>query len=334
MTAARIPWQAKFVALAVIWGASFLLMKIGLESLAPLQIATLRVLSGAATVMIVGSLLGARLPRQPRVWLHLAVSGLFLCSLPFTLFPLGEQRVSSALAGIGNATTPLATVVFSLLLIPTDRLGARKIVSVIVGFVGVVVILQPWQAQDRPDLFGFGMTLVAGASYGLGWTYLRRFLGPGDVGGLGLPAAQLAMSSVQLAVVTTGWWLLHLVTRVTGVTGDTGDSVAPWSPARGSEHLVSSVVAVLVLGVVGTGLAFALQFDIVRAVGPTVGASVTYVIPVVAVALGVVFLHERLQWPQVVGAAVVLAAAVVIGMPSGRRQRRPATVEPVERLSG
>ena len=318
MTLPRTPWQAKFVALAVIWGASFLLMKIGLESLAPLQIATLRVLSGAATVLLVGSLLGARLPGERRVWLHLAVSGLFLCSLPFTLFPLGEQRVSSALAGIGNATTPLATVVFSLLLIPADRLGARKVVSVLVGFVGVVVILQPWQAQDRPDLFGFGMTLVAGASYGLGWTYLRRFLGPGDVGGLGLPAAQLAMSSFQLVVVTTGWWLLHRAGHP-----------APWSPIAGSGHPGSSVLAVLALGIVGTGLAFALQFDIVRAVGPTVGASVTYVIPVVAVALGVVFLHERLRWPQVAGAAIVLAAAVVIGVPP---RRRPAdAAEPAKR---
>jgi drug/metabolite transporter (DMT)-like permease len=318
MTVPRIPWQAKFVALALIWGASFLLMKVGLESLAPLQIATLRVLSGAVTVLLVGSLLGAKLPRERRVWLHLAVSGLFLCSLPFTLFPLGEQRVSSALAGIGNGTTPLATVVFSMLLIPADRLGARRILSVLIGFVGVVVILQPWQTSGRPDLFGFGMTLVAGASYGLGWTYLKRSLGPADVGGLGLPAAQLTMSSVQLVVVTTVWWVLH-----------PDGLAAPWSPVGGSIHVVASVVAVLALGVVGTGLAFALQFDVVRAVGPTVGASVTYVIPVVAVGLGVTFLHERLQWPQVVGAAIVLAAAVVIGMPPRSQPSRPAAAETI-----
>jgi drug/metabolite transporter (DMT)-like permease len=78
-------------------------------------------------------------------------------------------------------------------------------------------------------------------------------------------------------------------------------------------------VAILVLGVVGTGLAFVLQYDVVREVGPTVGATVTYVIPVVAVVLGMVFLHERLQWPQVAGAAIVLASAVAIG----RARRRP-----------
>jgi drug/metabolite transporter (DMT)-like permease len=82
------------------------------------------------------------------------------------------------------------------------------------------------------------------------------------------------------------------------------------------------VVAILVLGVVGTGLAFVLQYDVVREVGPTVGATVTYVIPVVAVVLGTVFLHERLQWPQVAGAAIVLASAVAIG----RVRRRPVAL--------
>jgi drug/metabolite transporter (DMT)-like permease len=303
----RVPWQAKFTALAVIWGASFLLMKIGLQSLQPLQVATLRVLTGAATILVVASMSGVRLPRQRRVWLHLAVSGFFLCSLPFTLFPLGEERVTSALAGIGNATTPLATVVFGMALIPAYRLSARKLSAVLLGFLGVIVIMQPWASLGRPDLLGFGMTLVAGASYGLGWTYLKRFLGPGDVGGLSLPAAQLSMSAVQMIVLVTCWWLVHRDTLA-----------APWSTVPGSGPAHWPVVAVLGLGIVGTGLAFSLQFDVMRAVGPTVGATVTYVIPVVAVVLGIVFLHERLHWPQVVGAVIVLCAAVVTGLPDRR----------------
>jgi drug/metabolite transporter (DMT)-like permease len=73
------------------------------------------------------------------------------------------------------------------------------------------------------------------------------------------------------------------------------------------------VVAVLVLGIVGTGIAMSFQYDVVRAAGPTVGASVTYLIPIVAVSVGVLFLGERLQWPQFAGAAVVLGVAVLIG---------------------
>lgn len=323
----RVPWQVKFAALALIWGASFLLMKVGLQALAPLQIAALRILTGAVTVLLVASLARVRLPREPRVWRHLVVSGFFLCSLPFTLFPIGEERVTSALAGIGNATTPLATVAFTLLLVPGERLPPVRLGAVVAGFLGVVIVMQPWQAHGRPDLLGFGMTLLAGASYGLGWTYLKRHLGPGDAGGLALPAAQLVTASAQMLVLVMGWWLWQrdvLAAPWSPVPwSPVPGSPVPGSPLPGSGPLLGPLAAVLVLGVVGTGAAFALQFDVVRAVGPTVGATVTYLIPVVAVLLGVVFLHERLQWPQLVGAAVVLGAAVLVGRP-GLRASEPS----------
>jgi drug/metabolite transporter (DMT)-like permease len=319
----RVPWQVKFGALALIWGGSFLLMKVGLQALAPVQIATLRIVCGAVTVLVTALAMGVRLPRWGRVWAHLFVAGFVLCSLPFTLFPLGEERVSSALAGIGNATTPLSAVLFTLLLLRAERADRRTLLAVVAGFLGVVVILQPWQAQGRPDALGFAMTLLAGASYGLGWTYVKRFLAKDDIGGLGMPAAQLVMAAAQMAVVTLVWWWLHRDGDPTGIP-------APWSPVPGSGPVLWPVVAVLVLGVVGTGLAFALQYDVVREVGPTVGATVTYVIPVVAVVLGIVFLHERLQWPQVVGAAVVLAAAVVIGRPRRRIPTAEDELVPVE----
>jgi drug/metabolite transporter (DMT)-like permease len=310
----NVPWPVKFGALALIWGGSFLLMKVGLEALVPVQIATLRILTGAATVLASALIMGVRLPSWGRVWGHLSVAGFVLCCLPFTLFPLGEERVSSALAGVGNATTPLSAVLFTALLLPSQRADRRTGLAVAAGFLGVVVILQPWEAQGRPDVLGFGMTLLAGASYGLGWTYVKRFLAKDDIGGLGLPAAQLLTAAAQMSVVTLGWWWLHR-------EGDLGRIPAPGSTVAGSGPALWPLVAVLALGVVGTGLAFVLQYDVVREVGPTIGATVTYVIPVVAVVLGVVFLHERLHWPQAAGAAVVLASAVVIGRP----RRRPRT---------
>jgi len=219
---------------------------------------------------------------------------------------LGEERVSSALAGIGNSITPIATVVFSLLLLRNDPIGARKVVGVLIGFAGVLIIMQPWQSQGRPDLVGFGITLVAGMSYGLGWTYTKRFLGKADFGGLTLPTAQMLTSAGQMLVALTIWWLTQRARL---------SLAAPWSlhanTAGGSVLL--PLLAVLALGVVGTGIAMSFQYDVVRAAGPTVGASVTYLIPVVSVALGVLVLGERLQWPQFAGAAVVLGAAVLIG---------------------
>lgn len=322
----RVPWQVKFAALSVIWGSSFLLMKIGLRSLAPLQISGLRIFSGAAVLLLLLTAARGRLPRGRRVWSHLMVTGFFLGSLPFSLFALGEERVSSALAGIGNSITPITTVLFSLLLLPSDKIAARKIVGVLLGFVGVLVILQPWQAQGRPDLLGFGMTLVAGMSYGVGWTYNKRFLGRADFGGLALPAAQMLTSAAQMVVALTIWWLTqrsHLSTAGVSTAGvSTAGLAAPWSlPADavgGSPWW--PVLAVLALGIVGTGLAMSFQYDVIRAAGPTVATSVTYLIPVVSVALGVLVLGERLQWPQFAGAAVVLGAAVLIGRSSRRKQ--------------
>ena len=311
MKATRVPWQLKFTALAFIWGSSFLLMKVGLRSLAPLQISGLRILSGAVVLMLLLTASGGRLPRERRLWAHLMVTGFFLGSLPFSLFALGEVRVSSALAGIGNSITPIATVVFSLLLLRADRIGARKIVGVLIGFVGVLVIMQPWQSHGRPDLLGFGMTLVAGMSYGVGWTYTRRFLGRADFGGLTLPAAQMLTSAGQMLLALTIWWLIQRTNL---------SLAAPWSVhanTSGGSVLVP-LLCVLALGIFGTGIAMSFQYDVVRAAGPTVGSSVTYLIPVVSVALGVLVLGERLQWPQFVGAGVVLAAAVLIGR-SGKR---------------
>lgn len=306
MKVTRVPWQVKFTALAFIWGSSFLLMKIGLRSLAPLQISGLRILSGASVLLLLLTASRGRLPRDLGTWVHLMVTGFFLGSLPFSLFALGEERVSSALAGIGNSITPIATVALSLLLLPTDKIGARKIIGVLIGFVGVLVVMQPWQSQGRPDLLGFGMTLVAGMSYGLGWTYTRRFLSGRDFGGLTLPTAQMLVSAGQMLVALMVWWLTQR---------DNLSLAAPWSlhanTVGGSAFW--PLLAVLALGVVGTGIAMSFQYDVVRAAGPTVGTSVTYLIPVVSVALGVLVLGERLQWPQFAGAAVVLGAAILIG---------------------
>ncbi len=315
-TSARMPWQAKFVMLAFIWGSSFVLMKIGLRSMAPLQISGLRILSGSVVLVLLLSRTPARLPRGRGTWGHLLVAGCFLGPLPFTLFAAGEERVSSALAGIGNATTPLATILFGLVLLPSVKLEVRKIVAVLIGFLGVVTIMQPWESAGRPDLVGFGMTLVAGASYGLGWTYNRRFLAGVDLGGLAMPTAQLLAGAVLMVPVVSLWWLAHRDAYP-----------APWSvrPDAVAGQGMWALLAVLALGVVGTGLAFMLQFDVMRAAGPTVGATVTYVIPVVSVLLGVLLLDEHLAWPQVLGAAVVVTSAVVVGW---TRRARPSPPRP------
>ncbi len=332
MTQPRVPWQVKYVAIVGIWGSSFLLMKVGLESLAPVQIAAVRILSGALVITAVLHLQGGRLPTGRRVWGHLLVTGFFLATLPFTLFALSETRVSSALAGIGNATSPIVAVLAVLAMLPGERATGRRLAAVLVGFAGVVTILQPWTAVGRPDVVGFGMALLGGACYGVGWTYNRRFLGSADLGGLSQPSATLLAGLALMLPVTVVWGLLQPEGLGAVWSYDAaGGQPSPWLP----------LVAVLALGVVGTGFAYMLQFDVVRGAGPVVALTITYLIPVVSVLLGVLVLGEHLGPAQLVGFAVVLAAAWVAGRPQGppgprrsqmRRQVRSpriaATTEP------
>lgn len=302
MSEPRVAWQLKFASLALIWGSSYLLMKVGLEAMSGVQVAALRILCGG--VVLVGLLLvvGGQLPRGVRTWAHLTVTGTLLCTVPFTLFAVGEERVDSAIAGIANATTPIATVLCSMLLLRAEPVGRRRLTGVAIGFVGVVLILQPWSLERGPDPVGFAMVLAASASYGVGWTYVRRYLTGVDPGGLGMPAAQVLVAFVQMPLLLGAWWWFA---QRDGLT-------APWT-LHTTESALVPVLAVVALGVIGTALAQAMQYDVVRAAGPTVATSVTYVIPVVSVLLGVLVLDERLTGMVLLGAAVVLGASLLIG---------------------
>jgi drug/metabolite transporter (DMT)-like permease len=305
-------WQAKFLLLALIGGSSFLFMKVGLRAYSPVQVSSFRMLIGAATLLAMLHLSGARLPRSLRTWMHMSVCGALLAALPFLLFAGAAQKVSSALNGVGSATTPLFAVLFGLMLLPDVRPAPHKLVAVLAGFAGVVCIMQPWQSVGRPDPVGFGMSLGASVCWALGWAYYCRFLQGADVGGLSFSAALLMVGSVIMLAALLAWWLLNLDTHAT-----------PWQAREDATEgaVLVPFLAMLVLSLVGTGLGYALQFDVVREAGATVSATITYLVPVVSVGLGVAVLGERIAWPQIVGATVgIAAAAVIIGPP--RKTRR------------
>lgn len=294
----KLAWQAQFVLLSLVWGSSFLLMKVGLLALDPLQIATLRMVSGALVLAALAPLLRTRWPGEATTYAHMFVTAAILCSVPYTLFALAGQRVASAISGIGNASTPLWTAVFSVLFLPAERLTGRKVLALGLGLVGVLTILQPWRAVGRPDPVGFAMVLAASACYGAGWVYNRRFVGGRDLGGLAQPTIQLVLASVQMLAAYAVAYAAGWVPAPLSMTGTPGQR---WT----------GLAAVLALGLLGTGVATWLHYDVIRAAGPIVGTMVTYVIPVVAVILGVAFLGERLTLLQLAGAVLVIASAVV-----------------------
>lgn len=303
-------WRAKFVLLSLIWGMSFLFIKIGAEVLSPMQLALGRMATGALPLLAVLLLRGGRLPRSPRLWGHMFVAALLLNTVPFTLFGYAAQLIPSALMGIVNASTPLFGVVFSMLLLSDERPDRDRVLGLGIGFLGVLTVFGVWRSLGEVAVSDgdavLGMLFVVGATvcYGIGTPYLRRFVAGSSHGALELSTLQLLLGSVPLVI------LVPLFTEMpTSVT---------WQV----------VAAVSTLGVFGTGVAYILQYAVVREAGATVATTVTYVAPVVAIAAGVVLLDETLNWNQPLGAVVIiLGAALCQGVirtryvvPSARRR--------------
>jgi len=297
-------WLPGFLALAAIWGSSFLFIKIGVRELHPLYVTLGRVSAGALTLLAVLAVLRDRLPRDPMLWLHLAVSGAVGVALPFTLFGYGEQRVSSMLAGIWNATTPLVVLPLAVLVFRTERMTARRVVGMGLGFAGVLVVLGAWQGVGGAHFTGQLMCLAAAACYGVAIPYQKRFVAGGSESGVALSAGQLLMATAQLAIIAP---------LVAG---------APPVPTGLSPDVIASVLA---LGALGTGLAFVIHMRNVRLAGASTASAVTYLIPIFAVLIGVLALDEHLAWYQPVGAAIVLIGVAISQGPFTGRRHRPTT---------
>ncbi|MEU7476404.1 DMT family transporter [Lentzea sp. NPDC042327] len=289
----------KFVLLSAIWGSSFALIKVAVDAgVPPVQVALARCLFGALALWLICAVQKAAVPRDARTWGHAAVVAVLLNSVPFTLLAFGESTVDSVLAGVLNATTPLTTLAFALLVVPGEQVTRTRLAGLLLGFAGVLVLLGVWRGLDGDVLAGGLACLGATTCYGAGFACTRRFLS-------GVPHRASALSAVQITCATAQLGL-----------------AAPLLSGPPSWPGWSALLALLVLGAAGTGYAYVLNLDLIRAAGPTVAASVTYVTPLWSTALGAVLLAEPVGWHTVVGGAVVIGAILLTRRPA----RRPRAV--------
>ena len=299
---AHLSIAVQFTLTGVVWGSSFLFMKVALGGMSPAQVAWSRLLLGALALGLFVVLRREALPRQARIWAHMTVLAVSFCVVPFLLFSWAQQHVTSGLASIYNATTPIMTAIMAGLLFRVERLRPMQLAGIALGIVGVVIIIGPWQGLDLSQSLVAQLAILgATACYGFSLAYMRRFVSNTGMSALMFSFLNIGIAAAIMAVLTP----VLVLTPV---------QLNPWI-----------VVSIVLLGCVGTGVAYIWNQNAVRAWGPTRASTVTYITPLVGVVLGAVVLGERLSWNEPVGALVVFLGILLA---QDRLRRRAPTSPP------
>jgi drug/metabolite transporter (DMT)-like permease len=289
--------------LGLIWGSSYLFIKLLVDAVSPAVMVSVRFGMGAAALGAVLGLRGGRLPGRGIIWFHLAVMSLFVNVVPFLLIAWGSQHAESALAAVLNGSTPLFALLFAAAVFRSEVFTLARVSGVLLGFAGVIA-LTGGSLRDLGSTASLGelALLLSSVCYGFGFAYARQFV-KGDP--LSNVTAQLliGLAITTPIALTTGW-------------------------VR-TEHLhAGNIAAWIVLGVFGTGIAYLFYYSLIGQIGATRASLVTYITPVVGVILGWIVLRENLGLTGIAGMLLIIAGvAISYGWHKRLRRRSARTVE-------
>jgi drug/metabolite transporter (DMT)-like permease len=277
-----------FILLGTIWSASFLWIKIAIREIGPFTVVAFRVLFGMLFAGAITLYLRSKWPRDAMTWGVFALLGVTSIALPFSLITWGELSIDSAVASILNATVPLFTIIIAHLFLKDDRVTMPRVFGLLVGFSGVVILLsKDLRAGSHNSVIGQAAVILASFFY--------------------------AASSVYARIKT-----VHVPSLVRGAAPLLSATLVMWMIAPVAENPLNipsiplTWVALLWLGVLGSGLALILWYYLLHEIGPTRTTLVTYIFPLGGVILGVVFLDEPLSWQLLVGAALIIVSIAVV----------------------
>jgi drug/metabolite transporter (DMT)-like permease len=281
----------------LIWGASFLFIAIGLDAFHPGLLTWLRVGFGALLMAMLPQARATRIPREdlPRV----VLLGVIWVAIPFTLFPIAQQWIDSAVAGMLNGATPIFTAIIASLLL-RQLPGRLQVGGLAVGFLGILAIALPSAGSGNTEALGVILVVLATLCYGFSTNIvapLQQRYGTIPVMGRTLMVA---------TVLVTPYGLFGL-TR--------------------SEFAWPSLAATLAVGFLGTGIAFLMMGSLVGSVGATRSTFITYLMPVVALVLGVVFRNESIAPLAVIGSLLVIVGALLASRREAGSTRRVAPAD-------
>lgn len=286
---------ARLAALSLIWGSVFLWIKKSGYGFSPVQMVLIRLAMGALVIVAIGYARGLRLPKGAATWGHLSVAALLGNAVPWTLYAEGERHGSSSVAAVVNGSAPIWTLAAALLLGQEKRVTGTKAAGVLLGLGGTALIASPWSSGESGDGTSLLCFVLGSISFGSSFAYMGKFLVK-----RGIPPLMLAGGQLSVA---TGMMVVAL----------------PFLGLQSVTWRTDSVLSVIVLGVLCTGAAALLNFELIIKDGATVASTVTYLMTAVAVVLGAVVLNEPLNWTVWVGAVAVLAATGLL-----RRKPKPA----------
>ena len=282
-----------FVTLGLIWSSSFLWIKIGVQEIGPMALVAFRMFFGALTAVIIGVYQKVPWPRDRRTWGIFAVLGPASLAIPIFFISWGEQTIDSAVASILNATTPLFTIVIAHILLHDDKMTVPKVLGLLIGFAGVVILLsKDLAAGAQNSVIGQAAVILASLFYAGSAVFARKLTKHVD---------GIARGAMPLITSTIFMWILGPLTE------------KPFE----FPLLPLTWISVLWLGILGSGLAVIMLYYLIHEIGPTRASMVTYLFPVGGVILGVIFLNEQLSWQLLAGTVlIVLSLAVVNWRPA------------------
>jgi drug/metabolite transporter (DMT)-like permease len=280
-------WIPTYIILGITWGCSFIFIKMGLEFLTPFGVAFVRCSLGAITLFIIARIRGYRLPTDRRARFHIWVVAIFLNVIPGIFYALAETEITSVLAGIINAVTPLMTLIAILLVNREEKPKSFQVIGLLIGFFGVLTVLGAWRGFGDNPLWAILVLLSAVACYGISFPYTRKYVMPLKL----QPESIVSMQLIWASLTLLPFYLYD------GIAKD--------------EYRPGPVFAMLALGIFGSGFAYLWNFKVMELAGSAIASSVTYLTPVVAIIVGVIFLNEKITWNEPVGALIVLLGAAI-----------------------
>jgi drug/metabolite transporter (DMT)-like permease len=287
---------ALFITVSVLFGGNYMWAHFALESFSALEVAWGRTVLAAATLAIALLITKDHYPRGKEIWIKLNIAAILFNTVSFVGMATAVSRISTVQVSIWNALVPLVTLGFVLVFIPEENPTWRRVTGLSMGFLGALFIAHPWSGLGDFDAIGTGAIMVGTISYAAGLVYARRnFVNVKDTP-TSIAAGQMLCASVHFTLIL------------------------PWFVTITTDASTTSLISLLILGVVGTGITYIMIQTLIKQSGAGVASDTTYVILFVAIMLGIIVLGEAINIWQIIGSALILIGLVIINT----KERTPA----------